>query len=126
VNDLGPAVFPDGTLAPWCLRALRRRHQRKDYPVAHCSRCKDNWPCDAARLLEALDAAGDREAILRLNWHGDRDKICAVRALADELGDRSGEGVPAAPLVKVHLPVSDRRIVDPIRRMLLEILEGKP
>lgn len=51
-------------------------------------------------------------------------KLAAVADLARQLGDRSNEPAFPAQLVKVHLPMSDRRIVEPIRRMLLEILEG--
>jgi hypothetical protein len=51
-------------------------------------------------------------------------KLAAVAELARQLGDRSSEPALPAPLVKVHLPLSDRRIVEPIRRRLLEILEG--
>jgi hypothetical protein len=53
-------------------------------------------------------------------------KLAAVRDLVRQLGDRSNEPALPAPEVKVHLPLSDRRIVEPLRRMLLEILDGKP
>jgi hypothetical protein len=45
------------------------------------------------------------------------EKLAAVRALADQLGDRSDEPpVPGRP--------SDRRLMEPLRRMLLAILDG--
>jgi hypothetical protein len=72
----------------------------------------------------APHTAGEIEVLLR-NWHGDRDKLVAVKALAEQMGDRSGEPAPQARRAQVHLPMSDRRIVAPIRRRLLEILDGK-
>lgn len=45
------------------------------------------------------------------------EKLAAVRALAEALGDRSTE-----PRERT-LP-SDRRLMEPLRRMLLEILDG--
>ena len=124
LRDYGPAVLPNGSLADWYQRSLRSRHFRKDHPVAHCASDRQNWPCDTIRALDAVASAEANIAVLYRNWTGDRDKLVAIRTLADQLGDRSGEPAALAPEVRVHLPVSDRRVVEPIRRMLLEILDG--
>jgi len=43
-------------------------------------------------------------------------KLAAVRALAENLGDRSKD--------LNRLPPTDRRLMEPLRRMLLEILDA--
>lgn len=60
-------------------------------------------------------------------------RLRQVRLLAEQLGDRSGPADRRPPLVDpetgaarsaASLPLSDRRIVEPVKRMLLEILDA--
>lgn len=74
ISDYGPAVLPNGLLADWYKRALRGKHARVDYPVAHCRKDHQNWRCDTVKALDALEAA---EALIE-----DRDStLSRVRPL---------------------------------------------
>ena len=96
---------------------MRGSHRRRDYPVAHCVRDHQNWPCDTIKALGLLASEQEQSAMLERNWRSDRDKLVAVRALADSLGDRSAEP-------RDRTMPSDRRLMEPLRRLLLRILEG--
>jgi len=69
-----------------------------------------------AETEDILASLREDAALLKRNWHADRDKIVKVRQLAESLGDRTDEPQGGRP--------SDRRVVEPIQRMLYAILDG--
>lgn len=44
------------------LASLRRSHMRREYPVASCGKCFQNYPCDVVRAIDAATLA-ERERI---------------------------------------------------------------
>jgi Family of unknown function (DUF6085) len=52
----------------------------------------DAWRSQSARLRTALTHSRDQEASLGRNWHGDRDRLCAIRAAAQSTDDRAVAG----------------------------------
>lgn len=51
-------------------------------------------------------------------------KLGRIRDLTELIGDRSGEPIPPRGGHPVRIAPSDRRVIDPLRRMLLAILDG--
>ena len=39
---------------------LRGTHVRVEYPVGHCRKDRQNWPCDTIRAIDALEAERER------------------------------------------------------------------
>ncbi len=66
-------------------RANHVRANAPDHKGTWCPECASNWPCDAIRLADALEAAGKRER-----------RICSVETLCLDCAEKMRSAVYAA------------------------------
>jgi hypothetical protein len=80
------------------LADVRRRHVSRETanpPRAYCVNDNQDWPCDVARCLDAIDQArGDAAALASATWQAIERAELALAAVSGDLNQ-----------VKVHLPL---------------------